>query len=181
MATAQPPVRDVTEADFDREVIQRSFDVPVVVDFWAAWCGPCRSLTPVLEKLATDAAGDWELVKVDVDANQQLATRFHIQGIPAVKAFKDGKPVAEFTGALPQDHVRMWLRQLGPSRAELEVAELGGGDVGRGFDLLVDEIERTTGEEREGLRVELVRLMEGFPPNDPQLAVARRRLSRVLY
>jgi putative thioredoxin len=111
-------VYDVTEADFQQRVVERSREIPVVVDFWAEWCGPCRALTPALEKAARDREGKVDLAKVDTDANQGLARSFGIQGIPAVKAFKDGQVVEEFVGAQPPVMVERFFEGLIPSEAE---------------------------------------------------------------
>lgn len=96
--------------DFKAQVIDRSYEVPVVVDFWAPWCGPCKVLGPVIEKLASEARGKWELVKINVDEQQQISAQFGIRGIPAVKMVKEGKVVAEFTGAQPEAQIKQWLQ-----------------------------------------------------------------------
>jgi putative thioredoxin len=108
-------VKDVNEAAFDAEVIARSRTVPVVVDFWAAWCAPCRALGPVLEREVAALGGRVELVKVDTDANPELAARYDIRGIPAVKAFAGGDVAREFVGVQSADFLRRWLAELAPS------------------------------------------------------------------
>lgn len=111
-------VLDVTEADFEAQVIERSALTPVVVDFWAAWCGPCRALTPLLEEAAAQREGEVVLAKVDTDSNQRLAQAFGIQGIPAVKAFRDRALVSEFVGAQPRPAVQAFFDALVPSAAD---------------------------------------------------------------
>src|SRR3954452_10471872 len=126
---------DTSEATFQHDVLERSYEVPVVVDFWAEWCGPCRMLGPVIEKAVEARSGDVELVKLDTDANQRLAAEYRIQSIPAVKAFKDGRVVDEFVGALPPAAVERWLDGLAPSEAERLVESGGEEDLRRALEL----------------------------------------------
>jgi putative thioredoxin len=125
-------VIDVTEQSFQADVLERSMQVPVVVDLWATWCGPCKQLSPVLERLAEAANGAWILAKVDVDANQRIAQAFGVQSIPMVVAVVGGQPVDAFNGALPEPQVRQWisslleaLRERMPAIAEAEAGASG--------------------------------------------------------
>jgi putative thioredoxin len=117
-------VIDVNEQDFEREVVERSRTTPVVVDFWAEWCGPCRALSPIIEQAASEREGQVVVAKVDTDANPMLAQAFGIQGIPAVKAFKDGRVVDEFVGLQPPANVARFFDGLVPSEAD-SLVELG--------------------------------------------------------
>ena len=186
---------DVTTETFERDVVERSHELPVVVDFWAAWCGPCRALGPTLERQAEEREGAFELVKVDVDANPELALRYKIQGIPAVKAFRDGEVVREFVGALPPAAVAQFLDELtGPSATERLIAELqASGElpevVGaleqdeheRAFELLLEEINRAEGEARERLLGLTVALFGDLGHEHPVTMRYRRRLAASLY
>jgi len=112
-------IKIVTEADFEYEVIAYSNQIPVIVDFWAEWCRPCKTLTPLLEKLAEDAQGSYRLAKVNVDENPNLAIRFNVRSIPNVKAFRDGQVASEFLGLQPESRVREFIRNLAPSQIDL--------------------------------------------------------------
>ncbi len=110
---------DVSESDFEFEVLAYSQQTPVLVDFWAEWCVPCKTLEPIMERLAHEANGGFRLARLNVDENPNLAARYNVRGIPAVKAFRDGKIVSEFTGALPEPRVREFVRSLVPSTTDL--------------------------------------------------------------
>ncbi len=130
-------ITDVSTEEFPQAVLQRSHEVPVVVDFWAEWCGPCKVLGPVLESLTVEADGAFELAKVDVDANQALSQQFGVQGIPTVVAFREGAVAGRFTGALPESQVRTWLESVLPDEMDKMVEQ--ARDAALGGDLLQAE------------------------------------------
>ena len=174
---------DVTDATFETAVIERSAETPVVVDFWADWCGPCKLLTPVLEQAVENR--DVVLAKVDVDANPRLAEEYGIRGIPAVKAFRDGRVVAEFVGAQPRPAVDSFLDELTkPPVAEtlddVEVADaLRANDYGRAFDILLARVARP--DQREDARRVMVELFGELGHDHPLTVQYRRRLATALY
>ncbi len=121
MEDTSPYIKDVTLEDFPSEVLNRSREVPVLVDFWAEWCGPCKTLSPLLERMTHEAGGAYELAKVDVDANQELSAQFMVQSIPTVVAIRDGKEVNRFTGALPEAAITAFLETVLPTELDLMV------------------------------------------------------------
>ncbi len=156
---------DVTDTTFQTAVIERSHTVPVVVDFWAQWCGPCRQLGPVLERAVQARAGKVELAKVDVDSNPMLARTFRIQSIPAVIAFRDGTPFAEFVGAQPPAAIERFIDSLMPSEADALVAQGDEASLRRALEL---------GPARADAAVPLARILHSRGEDDPALEVLAR-------
>ncbi len=185
-------VFDVDQSEFETAVLERSMEVPVVVDFWAPWCGPCRVLGPVLERVVEEYQGKVLLAKVNVDENQELAAGFGIQGIPAVKIFKDGALATEFTGALPEPAVREVLGQVVPSREDELVLEADGlwsrGDAGKALAIYEHVLEESP--QHPGALLGLGRglldadperglsLLDRVPPGGPERNEADRLIAR---
>ena len=160
---------DVSDATFERDVLERSREVPVVVDLWAEWCGPCRTLGPILEKVVADTGGRVELAKVNVDQSPQVASAFQVQSIPAVYGLRDGQVVDGFVGAQPEAAVRAFVERLLPSQEETEVDRLvAAGDeasLRRALELDVDH---------EGATVALADLLVDAERSEEALALLER-------
>ena len=160
---SSPHIHDATSETFEQEVMVRSQDVPVVIDFWAPWCDPCRQLAPVLEKLVDEANGRWHLVRIDIDACQDLAMAFQVQSIPLLVAFVDGQPVDSLPGVAPEEGLREWLSRFIPSEVSILVEA--------GEALEADNPADAAAKYREALSLE---------PDNAQVKIRLARVAMVL-
>jgi putative thioredoxin len=154
--------------DFQKDIVERSYAIPVVIDFWAEWCGPCRVLGPVIEELAREQAGRWELVKIDTEEHPDIAQMFGIRSIPSVKMVFEGKLVAEFTGAIPKAQIQQWLDQHLPEMIEAEEIDEETQDL----NALIEAVEA-------GMPGALEALIEVVEEN-PEVLIARLALAKQL-
>ena len=188
-------VIDVTDETFYRDVVERSHELPVVVDFWADWCGPCKALTPVLEREAETREGQIVLAKLDVDVNPNIASHYGVSGIPAVKGFKNGQVVSEFVGVRSAQGVASFVDELtGPSAGQRlldELREAGNepdlagaleaGDYERALQGLLAEVETADADRRERVRELMVAIFRELGQEHPLATQYRRKLATALY
>lgn len=188
---------DVTEADFDYQVLNFSQKIPVVVDFWAEWCVPCRTLGPLLEKFAEEGQGQFRLAKVNVDNNPNLAMQYNVRSIPSVKAFRDGRIISEFVGVKPEPELREFIRNIAPSPADLKL-EKGLSmmqmeqwkSAEAAFHEVLDELPGNTAAQlglakstlAQGKIYEASQILENFPASREYAAAeSMRPLANALY